>query len=223
MTIKELFKFPVIRFNDIAKRTKSREYAWILAHRLVKEGKLKRITKGVYSTSDDLFSVASNIYYPSYISFLTASYLYGFTETIPIRVYIVTSKLHKAIEFMGYTIEFIPLSSVWGYHKEEKEKHIMFIADIEKLMIDAFLRPDKMGNFIEIENVFRMAEKVDENKIIEYLKKINSEIISRKVGYMLEKHKGIDIYEKIEISRNYYYLNPFKKGNKIDKKWRMFI
>ena len=223
MRLEEISKFPTVRFKDIAKRTSSQEYAWTLVHRMVKNGKLKRVAKGVYTASDDAFAIASNIYYPSYISFITASYLYGFTETIPITIYVVTRKPHKKIKIMGYDIEFIRLDSVWGYHKEQKEEHLIFLADVEKLMIDSFLRPEKMGNFTEIENVFKMAEKIDVDKIKEYLKKIDSEMISRKVGYMLERHKGIDISEIVKTDRNYYQLNPFKKSNKIDKKWRLFI
>ncbi len=223
MKTEEFLKSPTIRFNDIAKRTANREYAWILVHRLVKEGKLKRITKGVYTTSDDIFSIASNIYYPSYISFLAASYLNGFTEAIPRTVSIATAKGHKPVEFAGYLIDFVRLDSIWGYHKEGSGGHTYFIADVEKLMIDSFLRPDRMGNFAEIENVFSMAEGVEEGRMSEYLKKIGSGMLSRKVGYMLEKHRGIDISESIKIDKNYYQLNPFKKGKTLNKKWRLFV
>lgn len=223
MKKEEPLDFPVIRLNDFAKRISSRNYAWLLVHRLVKAGKLKRVVKGVYTNTDDIFAIASNIYYPSYISFLSSSYLYGFTETIPRKVSVVTAKHHKPIEFEGYLIDFIRFDHVWGYHKEGSGKHTYFIADIEKLMIDGFLHPVSMGNFKEIENVFKMSEKVDEKKILDYLNRINSRMISRKVGYMLEKYKGIDISEFIKIDKNYYQLDPFKKSKTINKKWRLFV
>jgi predicted transcriptional regulator of viral defense system len=222
MIVSKFSKFPVIRFSDIERETKSKEYAWILIHRLTREGKLKRVTKGVYTLSDDVFAISSNIRYPSYISFLTASYLNGFTETIPKTVFIATTKRYRAIDFDGYKIQFIALNSIWGYHKEEEGQHLRFVADNEKLMIDAFLYPNAMGNFNEIENIFKNAE-INQKKLIENLRKINSQSIFRRVGYLLEKYKSIDISNSIKFDRNYCNLDPFSVGKKLDKKWRLLV
>ena len=147
---------PVFHLNDIARRTKSQGYARLAAHRLVKEGLVKRITRNAYTSSDDIFAIASNMHHPSYISFLSASYRHGFTETIPQRVYVASATRHRTIEFDAYVIELVPFRHIWGYHKEGEGPHLAFIADPEKLMIDAFIKPACMGNFSEIENVSGM-------------------------------------------------------------------
>jgi predicted transcriptional regulator of viral defense system len=215
---------PIIRFNEIARRVKSKEYAKLLVYRLIKSGRLARITKGLYSTSDDIFSIASNIYFPSYVSGISASYRYGLTEAIPITVSTVTTKKHKTIEYENYRIEFVKSNEVWGYHKEGSNNEIIFIADLEKLFIDAFLYPGQLGNFEEIKNVFENAKNIDVEKLKAYLKKLKSNKIYRQVGYMLEKYNNLDISRLMKIDRNYYLLNPFgKKGKKLDKKWRLFI
>lgn len=213
-------KFPIVRFNEISRRLNGKEYAKVFTHRLTKSGYLTRVIKGVYSASDNPFEVASNIYYPSYISCLSASYRFGFSEAIPRVIHIVSQKKHNYIEFKGYSIEFVKLPCVWGYHKEDNE----FIADVEKLMIDAFLRPNCMGNFDEIISIFERCEKIDVAKLAGYLKRLNSNKIFRCVGYMLEKYKQIDISNVIPIDKNYHALNPFKVGKKtMNKKWRLRI
>ena len=217
-------KHPILRFTDIARRFKSREYARVFVYRMVKKGQLKRIKRGVYTSTENIFSIASNIYYPSYISFLSASYYYGFTEAIPISISTAVPKRHNTINFEGYKLEFIQMNEIWGYHKEGSDEAV-FIADVEKLMLDCFIRPAQMGNFSEIENVFVNNKKIDINKLKQYLKRFNSNKVSRKIGYMLEKHKGIDLSPLIKIDRNYYTLNPFedRKGKKLDRKWRLFV
>ena len=216
-----MHKHPVIRFVDVVRRFNSREYARLFIHRKVKEGKIKRVMRGIYTASEDMFSIASNIYIPSYISFLSASYYYGLTETIPLKISIATPKSYNQIWFNGYELEFIHMRYMWGFHKENNQA---FIADLEKLAIDAFLKPNKMGNFIEIENVFNSNIKLDIRKLKGYLKKINSNKLFRRVGYMLEKYRDIDISNIMNIDNNYYTLNPFKhKKKNLDKKWRLFI
>ncbi len=212
---------PVITLNEIARRTQSPAYARLLAHRLVKAGKLMRVAQSAYSASDNIFAIASNLYYPSYVSFISASYLHGLTQEIPVRVYVATAASHPITEVMGYTLEFVRLGSLWGYHKDKQGEEDVFVADIEKLMIDAFLKPECMGNFQEIENVFSRSPAPDMARLKDYLQKLGSKRVYRQVGYMLEKHKGIDISGLMEIGRNYCNANPFSKGKKTVAKWRL--
>ncbi len=214
----------IVRFNEIARRVANKEYAKLLVYRLIKAGKLFRITRGAYSNSDDIFSIASNLYFPGYLSGLSASYRYGLTEIIPITMSVVTTKKHKTIEYKNYQIEFVKSDEVWGYHKEGNNNEIVFIVDLEKLFIDSFLYPRQMGNFNEIENVFKNADSIDVGKVKEYLKKQKSNKLYRQVGYMLEKYNNIDISGLMEVNKNYYQLDPFqKRKKKFNKKWRMFL
>jgi len=220
---KWLEKQAVLRFNDIARYFNSREYARVFLHRMAKAGNIRRVMKGVYSASDDIFAIASNIYYPSYISFLSASSLYGFTQAIPIVVYVATTRKHQHLETMGYGVEFVQMKEVWGYRKERRGNADAFIADVEKLMIDAFIKPEHMGNFHEIELVFANSAKLDVARLKEYILRLGSGRVYRQVGYMLEKQRGMDIEGWMEVDRNYYALNPFQSGRKVNKKWRLRV
>lgn len=218
-----LKKSPVIRFSDIVRKLKNKEYAKVFVYRAVKSGTLKRITRGLYSTSDNVLPIASNIYYPSYLSFLSASHYYGLTEVIPRVVYVATPLKHSELEFSGYEIKFVKTGEMWGYNKVGEGTNIIFIAELEKLLIDAFLNPNAMGNFEEITNLFKLAKNINLDKLKEYLIKMNSNKIYRQIGFLMEKYQQKDISGAMKLDRNYYQLNPFKEGSKINKKWRLMI
>src|SRR3989338_11699103 len=102
--------------------------------------------KAVFSVQD----VASNIVIPSYISFWSASYYYGFTEQILVTMYIASTRRVKNFKALGYKIKFVKISNFFGYHKIKTNNGEMFIADHEKLLIDALQNQKQMGNFDEI-------------------------------------------------------------------------
>ncbi len=218
-----LHAHPVLSINDAERHFASRAYAKLFLHRQMSNGRLKRVGDGQYSASDDAFSIASNLIPPSYLSFLTASHLYNITQIIPIRLQVACRKKRKKTEFEGYSIDFIPVSMMWGYHKEKRGEDEIFLADFEKLLIDAFDRPKEMGNFEEIEMLFEEERELDVEKLKQYIIRAGSGKIYRQIGYLLEKHRGIDISKTMEIDRNYFQLNPFQKGKKKDKKWRLII
>ncbi len=223
MKNEQFLQKPLIRLNDIARREKSRNYAKLLLYRLARRGRILRLARGVYSASKDPFVIASNMYYPSYVSFLSASFRHGFTETIPSTIWVAAQKKHKPVEFAGYMIEFALMRHVWGYFREGLENEPVFLAEVEKLMIDAFAKPKSMGSFYEIERVFENCNGADIEKLKAYLKRTGSSKIFRQVGYMLEKFKGIDISSLMPIGRNYHALDAFSHSRKINRKWRLFV
>ncbi len=215
---------PVFRVQDIERIAFCRrEYAKLLLNRLKNRGYVKSLTKNVYTAKDDVFVIASNIITPSYISFWSASYFLGYTEQILNTVYVATTRRSKPVLFEGYRIEFVPIKYFFGYRKVRSEEGEIFVAEDEKLLIDVFLRPEKCGNFDEIRKVFEHA-KIEENRVVEYLKGVGKQSVLKRVGYLLEEIRGIDISTHFELDRNYVILNPFSgKWRKTNGKWRVKI
>jgi predicted transcriptional regulator of viral defense system len=215
--------YPVFSLNLAVRHIGDKDYAKQFLHRKKMRKEIINIKNGLYSASQNVFAVASNIIHPSYISHLSASYLYGATQTIPIRIHIASPKRIRSIEFSGYKIEFITSKSLWGFHKEKMGNEEIFLVDYEKLLIDAFDKPQHMGNFSEIENLYENSQKIDVQKVKDYLLRKNSERIYRQVGYMLQKHRNVDIFGLMRLGRNYFCLDKFSKSKKIERKWRLFI
>ena len=201
----------------------SREYAKLVANRLVKRKLIKKITKNSYTVKKDILVAASNLKIPSYVSFWSASSYYGFTEQILKVITIACARKIKPIMFEGYRIKFIEVKDLFGYKKMRTEQGEIFMVDQEKLLIDGLMRFRAMGNFDEIEKVFQKA-KISGEKCVEYLKRIKNLSLIKRVGYLLEKYKGIDIAKEFKMDRNYVYLNQFsKKRERTNAKWRVYL
>ena len=201
----------------------TREYAKLVLNRLVKRKLIKKVTRNSYTVQKDILVISSNLKIPSYISFWSASSYYGFTEQILNTVYIACTRKIKQIAFEGYKIKFVEVKDLFGYKKVKAVGGEIFIAEQEKLMIDCFLHFKEMGNFDEIEKVFQKAE-ISKEKIVEYLKRVNNLSLVKRIGFMLEKYKRIDISKSFKMDRNYVYLNRFSKRYKnLDSRWMVKI
>ncbi len=220
--LKKLELKPTFKVQDIERICRcSKAYAKLILHRLDERGLIKKVTKNIYTTKSDIWVIASNIAYPSYISFWSASYFFGYTEQIVNTIQLATAFRKKQIDFENYLIKFVPIKHFFGYRKMRTENGPIFIAEPEKLLIDVLLKPKECGNFDEILKIYKNA-KFSLKKLINYLKKINKQHLIKRAGYLLELTRGIDISSKFNLDRNYVLLNPFSLSwKKINSKWRI--
>lgn len=105
--------------------------------RLVKEGILERLKKGVYQLSlrpESLIRVANQLYYPSYISFEYALGEYGILSEKPFTLTFATSKRTKKMILRTTEIEFrqIKQELFFGF----KKKKGVFWGEPEKALLD---------------------------------------------------------------------------------------
>jgi predicted transcriptional regulator of viral defense system len=212
----------ILNKNVILKqKLASDQYAYNLLYKLHKKNELKKITKGNYTKTNDIFYISTNLFSPAYLSFWSASYFKGYSEQIVNELQVVVTKRHKKIEFENYSLLFINFSKklFFGFEKIKFGSNFIFVVDDEKLLIDSLLREDLMGNFDEIIKVVKKTSIVQE-KIINYLKKINNKSLNKRIGFLLEKYKQIDISKKIDFKdKNYVNLSNFLDCKKINKKW----
>jgi predicted transcriptional regulator of viral defense system len=216
--------FPIITKADLKKEYNyNDDYTYTKLNRLYKKGKIKKIVKGKYTQTDNIYVISSNLYIPSYISFWTASSLKGFTEQIINTIHVITTKNHKDIYFENYKICFHKFSKsiFFGYQKEKVGNFFQFISDDEKLIIDCILFQRFIGNFDELIKIVKESS-LDKNKMVTYLKRINNISLNKRVGFLIEKFKGIDLLNELNIKdKNYIRLSIFNKGLKTDSKWRL--
>lgn len=223
--IRELEKFPIVTKATIKKVLGCDDnYAYTVLTRLNKKGILKQVKKGKYTSIDNIYVIATNIFTPSYLCLWTASSYKGYTEQILNEVQVATTRKRKSLNFEKYRILPIKFkkSIFFGYKKIRlRENFELFISEDEKLLIDALLFQDKMGNPEEIIKVVKSA-KIEKEKIVKYLKKIGNKSLMKRTGFLLEKFKGMDIFERLKIEdRNYPNLFLNQDSKKIDKKWRL--
>lgn len=193
--------------------------------RLKAAGHVRRIERNAYTAVDSIFAIASGITYPSYISFWSASAFMGYTDQVVNTIQVATSVRKKPITFEKYRIKFVPIKAeqLFGYKKIRTEEGEVLVAENEKLLVDAFIRPGEFGNFDEIVNAFRGA-KVSAGRLAEYVNRAGGGHLAKRVGFLAQKEQGIDISGMVKVDRNYVRLNPLSGGwKRIDKKWRVKV
>ncbi|MBD3204202.1 hypothetical protein GF327_07950 [Candidatus Woesearchaeota archaeon] len=219
--LKQLETYPLFTVNDFAKILRSTaKYARTKLYRLEKQGLIKRIERGKYTVHDDPFIFASHILYPSYISMWSLFDLKELTEQVLREIMIVTTKSKKDIKKKSYRISFTNTTHCFGYYKEIYHEHEIFLADVEKAIIDSLLY-NKVP-FDEIKKAIVNSE-LNIEKIKAYVKRIGSSTLIKRIGYLMEK-KGQRLEAKEIMDYNYVRLNPDKpKKGKKNKKWRLII
>ncbi len=200
----------------------SRQKAYNIVKSLKNKGIIKNIGKGYLSFKDvNEFVLATNINYPSYISFWSALNYYGFSDQMPKKIFLVTTKYTKEIN----NFKYINLSKnrFFGYIQIGE----ITIAEKEKAIIDSLLFPKYSGGIKEVINSLKSSLKeIDINKLINYAVNIKSNAVLRRLGFILEfiGYKGSLNKFKKRIGKGYELLDPsLKRKNSFNKKWLLDI
>ncbi|ODS38007.1 MAG: hypothetical protein A7316_08735 [Candidatus Altiarchaeales archaeon WOR_SM1_86-2] len=224
--IKELEKYPVFTLGTLRRITrKERNYAKLILHRLKEEGLIFKIERNKYTVHEDPILIASNIIWPSYMSFWNALRYHNLTEQLPQNIFVLTSRARKnrKIEFMGTEIFFIKVKSryFFGFRKEPYHNFNIFVAEPEKALVDSALF--KRMSFSEISEIIRENPDVlSPEKIIQYSLKTGNTALIKRFGFLLET-LGEDFFNDAgNLTSNYIPLDYTMPGEgKKNKKWRI--
>lgn len=201
----------VFSIKDIARIiNKSEAYTSLVLFRLKKRELILEIEKGKYCLKDaNIFTVASNLVFPSYISFLTALSFYKATTQIPAVIEVVSPKTKKEILFQNYKIKFYKMEKkkIFGYTKVFLEGKPAFIAEQEKLILDCLFMKQ-----IYLKEIFYILKnfKINKEKLFNYINRLDSKIVFKRLGYLLKLAKFV-YYNKMlkkNLSNRYELLNP---------------
>lgn len=221
MDLSKLNKLPLFVNKDL-KLYYNIKYPEVYINRLKEKNKIITIEKGKYTLQEDPLTYITLITNPSYLSFLSALYFYGYSTQIPIKYTVATKYFKKDLE----NVKFIKINPKYffGYLKIKYNNSNLFIADKEKLLLDCLL----YQNYVQVSDVFDLLKSgLDKKKIINYLSRINNISLIKRTGYLLDLI-GIDIYYvfKNKIKNNNLYVKLNKNLNKTNinnSKWKINI
>ncbi len=223
----ETYEKPVFTVNDVSKVIDAdKKYARIYLNRLKAKGVVEAVERNKYILAGTHpYVAATNLVFPSYMSFLTALHYYRATTQIPGIIYIASTKSKKSLSMKGYSLEFIKLKKerFFGYTREKFQGKFVFVAEKEKLIVDSLFLP----RYCPVDEIYNVMgdENLNIDTLVEYGIRMDSAVTIKRLGYLLEK-RGIDVYEQLKarLNRKYDLLSPLlpKKGEK-DSKWRLII
>src|SRR3989344_3121380 len=176
--VESLFKKSgVVNYNSIERIVRNKKnvksYTKQLTRNLIKQGKIKRLTKGYY-TIYDYSSLAVFCFKPAYLGLQDALSVYNLWEQETIPVIITTSKIRPGIrKILGSNvlIRRIEKKYFFGitYRQEDLQGRTIALpySDIEKTFIDMIYFKEKI--IPETLHVFK--KRVDRKKLENYLKR----------------------------------------------------
>lgn len=214
-------------YNDALKiLNKDRKYTSLYLSRLIKTGSINRISRSRFAIPDiPIEIVASNLVFPSYISFLSGLSIHKLTTQITKSIQIVTTKSIKPLSYGDIDFQFTKMKPkrVFGYKKIISNLGSYFIGKVEKIIVDSLYLPQKCPipeTFFAIKN-YRINKKL----LSDYLLNMNSKITIKRCGYLLDL-AGYQVPSNLmnNTSRKYELLNPSlpKRGEK-NSVWHLII
>jgi predicted transcriptional regulator of viral defense system len=132
------FNKPYFTVADLEKILEMRrESLYVTLNRLVKDGVLIRLRRGVYQPEFqglELERTANELYYPSYLSFESALSRYGILSQIPYTLTFATNRRSKKILLRDREVEYRQLKKEYFFgYKLEKG---LYVAEPEKAVLD---------------------------------------------------------------------------------------
>jgi predicted transcriptional regulator of viral defense system len=219
-------KLNVFTLNDILKITgQTKEITKSKLTILIKQKKIIRLKKGYYSLLkiENKFQL-QKIYKETYIALQSALEYYESTTQRFKNLDLITKNILSKQNVNETTINFhkVKKNMFFGYKKIIVNNTEIFISNIEKTIIDCIYFSSKVYLTESLQFIKKYKEEIDLDLLTNYLEKISSSILNKRIGYLLEL-QGIKLKD-LNINNKYEKLNINKttKGNK-NRKWKLII
>lgn len=172
--VEKLFiKSPVVSYDSIERivrnKKKVRQYVKILVRNLLRQGKVKRLTKGYYTNRDEV-SLAVFCFKPSYLGLQDALSFHDLWEQETTPIIITSNAVRQGIrKIFGVNamIRRIDKKYIFGFEYCKDGDFYFPYSDIEKTFIDMIYFKQPLDE--EVIDNFR--KKIDRKKLKEYLKR----------------------------------------------------
>jgi len=210
---------------------------------MTKRGLILRIKDGLYNVIP--YEKNSTEYFPNwhlaaeamvqperyYIGFYSALDIHGLITQPSLTEQVVTEKqmIPKIKVVRNVKFEFITLNKKWflGFEKTWIDDfNKVNCSNYEKTIIDCLYKPSYGGGISEIvKAIYRIRDKINQEKIISYLNLINSQVVTKRLGFILQ-HLGVleTLRKEIKsnVSNSYTYLDPsLPKKGKHTSEWKI--
>ena len=161
--------------------------------------KVIRVEKGLYFIDTrrgiDLYEIASQIVFPSYISLFAAFQYYSITDQVISTYSVISLKRHRTINFGEYRIEFrtIKKERFFGFEKVQNA----YIASLEKAFVDSLYLNTPAFSYVQEAFDRALTESsLNLQRIKEYAERMKSGSVNKKLSLLLDsgikKRRGGD-------------------------------
>jgi len=208
-------------------------------------GWLCRLRQGVYvsveiaaSSADqsliDPWIVANDLFAPCYIGGWSAAQHWGFTEQIFESTLVMTSRhingKNQTAGALTFFLKKLKAEKMFGLKSAWKEQQKVQVSDPHKTIIDMFDDPSLGGGMRSLIDFFQQylaSSHFNANILFEYAAKMNNKSIFKRLGFVLSKISpnatALIEHCRKNISQGNSQLDPHLRGNRLVKKWGLWI
>lgn len=191
----------VVELDDISQLASvRRDYARKLAERLTAKGWIQRVGRGRYLLNPakagpdavpdmNAFRVGSKLVTPYYFGYATAASYHGLLQQASRTYYVVTTSRHAPTlaEPAEFKIVRVPRSKFFGLQDAEKYGAPIVLSDLEKTIVDAVDRPDRVGGIASVAQIIANAKpRMDHARLVEYARRMGTKSLAQRLGYLLD-------------------------------------
>ena len=222
----EEFGLEIFTLNDVVKITgQKKEVVKTTLSRLVRQDKIFRLKTKYYSLKRIENKLQLQELFPeTYIGLHSALEYYGSITQRYNNLDLIARNLLKNQNINNTEINFhkVKQGFFFGYEKVRINNSEIFISNIEKTIIDctyfsSTIYLTDIDDFIKTNK-----EKIDIDILSSYLRKIDSSVLNKRVGYLLDIN-DIQI-EEIRINNKYEILNiNLGKAGLKNTKWKLIV
>ena len=164
--------------------------------------KVRRIERGKYYLWDgraiDIYEIASQVAFPSYVSMFAALQFYSLTEQSVVRYNVIALQRHRPLNVENYIIEFVKIKKerFFGYRKTGNA----YVATVEKAIIDSLYLGSPPISYVE-EAFAESFDKgmIDVELLVDFTLRMKTKATARKVAALLQS-RNINSKRLQEIS-----------------------
>jgi len=178
-----------------------------------------------------LDKVKSNLYVrvPAHIVHNRGNYIelaQQYTKTF----YISTIRPIRKITYHGNVIRPVTLiqKRFFGFREMKYENETVMASDLERTVVDVVNRPEYAGGYEEILRCMLDVEKLNWQRLLIYIDKMEEKILVNRIGYMFEllrkQVRTPDFFLKSlqkRISENIYSFE--QRSGTFNRKWRIIV
>jgi predicted transcriptional regulator of viral defense system len=234
----------IFTLSDVTdKLENSYDNAKVIVNRLVKKKWLVQLAKGKYlivpleagvrgEYTEHEFVIASYLVEQYYIGYWTALNYHGFTEQVPMTVFVVTTKRLRDRTMLDIRYRFVALNKrkFFGFEAEPISNNKVNISDKEKTLADCLDHPEYCGGISEVvKSLWNAREEISIEKLVNYSVKMGNSAILKRLGFLVELLK-IDISKKVmekirlHLKKGYVVLDPLERAHgNYSTRWALVI
>lgn len=234
---KELINLQCFTRLDVEHLTGSSSAADSLLSNYQRKGYIRKVKRNLYvamsletgAAVPSRYFIASHITDGSYLTHHSAFEYYGYANQVFFEVYVSGGKRFAPFSFDEVTYRYAGARIEVGV---ELKAGGIRVTDLERTVLDSLADFEKLGGLEELLRSLHLVPYLSEEKMLEYLRLYNRQILYQKAGYILSHFKQElrlteDFFNSCERnvkkSVRYLYHGIQHEPNLFDRRWQLFV